>query len=76
MVMNGIRRNVGGPAGLPGSYPEQQWTSLEGEEAVMSFGRDSDTLIVVKKQGNTCGAKGCALLCKGLMAHLPGAELE
>ena len=42
----------------------------------MSFGRDSDTLIVVKKQGNTCGAKGCALLCKGLMAHLPGAELE
>jgi len=47
----------------------------------MSMGRESDTPIIVKKQGNAMvtwlrGTKGCVLLRKGLMAHLPDAELE
>jgi len=30
---------------------------------------ESDQLIVVMKQGNSCGAKGHALLRRGLMRH-------
>ena len=39
------------------------------------FGRESDMLIVVMKQGNACGAKGHALLCRGLRSHFPVSEL-
>ena len=37
--------------------------------------RESDMLIVVMKQGNSCGAKGHALLRRGLRRHLPVSEL-
>jgi hypothetical protein len=32
-------------------------------------GRESDMLIVVMKQGNACGAKGHALVRRGLRRH-------
>lgn len=38
--------------------------------------RESDKLIVVLKQGNACGAKGLALLCRDLGPHCPGTDLE
>jgi len=43
-------------------------TSRKGKDAEMSV-RKSDMLIVAMKQGNSCGAKGHALLCRGLMRH-------
>ncbi len=39
------------------------------------FIRESDMLIVVMKQGNSCGAKGHALLSRGLKKHFPVSEL-
>ncbi len=37
--------------------------------------RESDMLIVVMKPGNAGGAKGHALMCRGLRKHSPVAEL-
>ena len=63
---NGMRRNLGDPARSPGK--EYLLTSRKGEAAEMP-GRESDMLIVVLKQGNACGAKGHALVCRGLRRH-------
>ncbi len=49
-------------------------TSRKHEEAEM-YGRKSDKLIVVMKQGNACGAKGLALLRRDLGKHWPCADL-
>ena len=49
-------------------------TSRKHEEAEM-YGRKSDKLIVVMKQGNACGAKGLALLRRDLGKHWPGTDL-
>jgi len=49
-------------------------TSGKHEEAEM-YGRKSDKLIVVMKQGNACGAKGLALLRRDLGTHWPSADL-
>ena len=40
------------------------------------FIRESDMPIVVMKQGNSCGAKGHVLLCRGLRKYSPVAELD
>jgi hypothetical protein len=57
------------------SAPGYWRTSRKHEEAEM-YGRKSDKLIVVMKQGNACGAKGLALLRRDLGTHCPGADLE
>ena len=53
---------------------EYWWTSRKYKEAEM-YGRESDKLIVVMKQGNACGAKGLALLRRDLGPQEPGTDL-
>jgi hypothetical protein len=60
----GIEWNVSEP-GRPCQVPNKGYllTSWKGKEVEMP-GRESDMLIVVSNEGNTCGAKGHALLCR------------
>jgi len=67
---HGTERNMSEP-GRPYhiSYSmEYRQTSVRYKEAEM-YGRESDKLIIVLKQGNACGAKGLALLCSVLGIH-------
>ena len=52
------------------------WRTSGKHEEVEMYGRKSDKLIVVMKQGNACGAKGLALSRRDLGTHCPGADLE
>lgn len=51
------------------------WRTSGKHEEVEMYGRKSDKLIVVMKQGNACGAKGLALLRRDLGKHWPCADL-
>lgn len=51
------------------------WRTSGKHEEVEMYGRKSDKLIVVMKQGNACGAKGLALLRRDLGTHCPGTDL-
>ena len=61
-VSQGSRRNLGDPD--RSSKRKYLLTSRKGKEVEMLV-RESDMLIVVKKQGNACGAKGHASLRSG-----------
>jgi hypothetical protein len=63
-----MRRNVGDPNRFPSKTGNICLQAEKDEEAKMSV-RKSDMLIVVMKQGNACGAKEHALLCRGLRKH-------
>lgn len=74
---HGTARNVsepGRPYHISGTM-EYRPTSRKYKEVEMCV-RESDKLIVVLKQGNACGAKGLALLCRDLGPHCPGTDLE
>ena len=71
---HGIERIVpepGRPCQIPNRKICRQAAKSKGAE---TFGRESDKLIVVKKQGNSCGAKGLALPRKEIGKHYPDSE--
>ena len=63
MVTKGVCRNLGDPG--RSSKREYLPTSRKGKK-VETPARESDMPVVVMKQGNACGAKGHALLRRGL----------
>lgn len=58
------------------SVLSEYWRTSRKHEEVEMYGRESDKLIVVMKQGNSCGAKGLALLRRDSGTHCPGTDLE
>lgn len=58
------------------SISREYWLTSRRYEEVEKYARESDKLIVVLKQGNACGAKGLALLCRDLGPHCPGTDQE
>jgi hypothetical protein len=69
--IEGMASEPGRPCQIPKRKIRRQDEKYK--EAEM-FGRESDKLIVVKKQGNSCGAKGLALTCKEKGKHYPDSE--
>lgn len=76
MVLNGLRRNLGDPDKFPFNLQRKIRRQDEKYKGAEMFVRESDKLIVVRRQGNACGAKGLALSCKEEGKHYPDTEQE